>query len=118
MTRMGTTALILVSLLVGACNRRPEGQPSMLGKLDAVAMALETFKVDHDRFPATLDELLPATNGLGGGALSGYIRPEGLVDSWGQRLNYTAQTNGYELRSAGPDCDFRTADDIVKTKDK
>jgi hypothetical protein len=90
----------------------------MHGKLNAVATALETFKLDHARFPATLDELLPATNGLGGGALSGYIRPEGLIDSWGQRLNYTTQSNGYELRSAGRDCSFQTADDIVKTKDK
>jgi len=116
--KMGTIALILVTLLTSACHRRPEGRPSMLGKLNAVATALEMFKLDHDRFPVTLDELLPATNGLGGGALSGYIRPEGLIDSWGQRLDYTTQGAGYELRCAGRDRAFQTADDIVKTKEK
>lgn len=90
----------------------------MRGKLDAVATALEMFKLDHDGFPTTLDELLPATNGLGGGALSGYIRPEGLIDSWGHRLDYTTRGNGYELRCAGRDCTFQTADDIVKTEEK
>ncbi|MGI6599993.1 MAG: type II secretion system protein GspG [Kiritimatiellia bacterium] len=88
----------------------------MQDKLNAVATALDMFKTDHDRFPATLDELLPATNGLGGGALSGYIRPEGLIDSWGQRFNYSVHDNEYELRSAGPDGTFQTADDIVRTE--
>jgi len=118
MMRMGTISLILLALLTGACHRRPEVRPSMLGKLNAVAAALEMFKLDHDRFPATLGELLPATNGFGGGALSGYIRPEGLIDSWGLRLDYTTQGTGYELRCAGRDRAFQTADDIVKTKEK
>lgn len=118
MMRIGKASLVLVVILTSACHRRPEGQPSMRGKLETVATALELFKLDHDRFPATLDELLPATNGLGGGALNGYVRPEGLIDSWGQRLDYTAQGDGYELRCAGRDCAFRTSDDIVKTKEK
>jgi len=33
--------------------------------LNEVAVAIDMFEVDHDRLPNTLEELIPATNGLG-----------------------------------------------------
>ncbi len=114
MTKLRSILCLLVIPMLTACHGRNEGQPAMLGKLNAVAAAVELFKLDHDRLPAKLDELLPATHRLGGGALSGYIRPEGLVDSWGQRLHFTVNSNCYEIRSAGRDCTLLTTDDFVK----
>ena len=45
-----------------------------------------------------------------------YIRASGLVDPWGTVIAYWCHGEDVEIRSAGPDKHFDTADDITKER--
>jgi hypothetical protein len=105
-------------MILVSCNRPHESVPATTVMMDNVELAISLFQTDRDRLPISLQELLPATNGVMGGAASGYIKPTAITDSWGTPLRYRTGTNWYELRSAGRDATFDTKDDIVLTKGK
>ena len=115
MARWLFSICMLLTLAAAACHRRTEAFPAMPGKLTAVAAAIALLALDRDRLPDSLRDLLLTTNGFGGAGSAGYIKPEGVVDSWGQQLRLTTRSNWFEIRSAGPDGVFDTRDDIVKT---
>jgi hypothetical protein len=72
-------------------------------RTDAGQIAL--YKLQHGRLPATLAEIPRDFNGS--------FMP---FDPWFKPLAYKVNPNGtFELRSAGPDGKFNTADDIVQT---
>lgn len=105
--------------------------------LDTIAVALEHYRNDYSIFPdgagdaasagklyRTLTERRgfgPYLTGLASNQTADTDRdgnPE-LVDAWGQPVRYTegrylADERDYELRSAGPDGEFDTDDDIVR----
>ena len=57
-------------------------------------------------FPARLDEFAPPV---------AEVPWLSTCDTWGHRIRLSRVEREYELRSAGPDGVFETADDIVKT---
>lgn len=57
-------------------------------------------------FPARLEEFAPPV---------AEVPWLSTCDPWGHRVRLSRQERQYELRSAGPDGVFETADDIVKT---
>ena len=82
--------------------------------------ALSTFQVDCDRFPTTLeglDALIRAPAGIT--QWEGPYLDRIPIDEWGHPLRYTfpdpTDPGSYDLRSAGPDGIFDTADDIKKS---
>lgn len=71
-------------------------------ELARAAHQINEFAVRHGRLPSTLAE----------------TDSSGATDPWGTALEYQPQPGGtYTLRSAGPDRQFGTADDISRGKD-
>ena len=68
---------------------------------------LRVYCESHGRYPSSLAEALPGS------------RAEWTVsydfDGWGQPLIYRADDRSYELRSAGPDRQLNTVDDVIGT---
>ena len=75
--------------------------------LTQVATQLDLFKLDHDRYPETLDDLVlpPSYVSLEKYPPGGYLR-EFPTDGWGNKLAYrrgTSASKPYELLSWGGD---------------
>ena len=68
----------------------------------SIEFALERYWLDHDRCPATKDDLLA----------NGYLSAKELVDPWGRSIAYWCSEDDSSVTSAGPDGVFGTFDDI------
>ncbi len=69
------------------------------GQAQAIKNALNSFYLEHDEYPAGLDDLLP-----------GYLQVETeLIDPWGVKFRIENQ----QIISAGKDKNFGTADDLA-----
>lgn len=107
---------VLLMLAMVSCRQKGSQITETYTNLEAVSVALDLYKVDHDVYPPSLDTLLPKPNAMWQGD-RGYVRSTNvLVDSWGTKLRFEVGTNSCELRSAGPDRHFGTFDDIVINK--
>lgn len=82
--------------------------------LRSVSMAVSTYGIHMGRLPSSLDELFhkPATIPRGRKWAGPYMIKE-PEDAWGGKFNYKETEDGYELRSAGPDGEWETEDDVV-----
>ncbi len=71
--------------------------------------ALTTFNLERGRFPEGLAELTVARDGAGP-----FLENESVPDdAWGRPFRYTVSEGRARVRSAGPDGQFETDDDIV-----
>ncbi len=90
------------------------GTPKYRAAFNATTTAIELYEMDTGTLPQSLDDLI--TPSKDPRFPYAYIRDTNSIeDGWGHQIRYTRQTNGYELRTSGPDHVFETADDIVKT---
>jgi len=82
------------------------------GSIANVCLAIDTYESETGRFPPSLQSLI---SNDGAPNWSGpYIRGGLPVDSWGTPFIYTPKgDNDYEVRSAGPDMQPGSADDIT-----
>ncbi len=73
--------------------------------------AIAQFRKDQNRYPYTLDELTVVFPGRDKGYVPGDRIP---ADPWGSLyvFEFAGGPAGYEIRSAGPDTVYETADDI------
>jgi hypothetical protein len=71
-------------------------------RVRTVESALERYWLDHDRCPATKDDLVA----------NGYLSARDLVDPWGRSIAYWCSEDDSSVTSAGPDGAFGTEDDI------
>jgi hypothetical protein len=71
-------------------------------RVRTVASALDRYWLEHDRCPATKDDLVA----------NGYLSARDLVDPWGRRIVYWCSEDDSSVTSAGPDGEFGTEDDI------
>lgn len=80
--------------------------------LNLVADALARFHRDRASYPDSLRALLRME------VPPPYLpaREDWFVDGWGTELRYRRRGPGYELRAAGPDRAFDTADDVVESR--
>jgi general secretion pathway protein G len=80
--------------------------------IEGIKTALNMYDVDTGRYPSSLDSLI---NNDGSPNWKGpYLQSKSVpVDQWGTAFSYTAQENGFEIRSAGPDKAMGSADDIT-----
>lgn len=78
----------------------------------AISTALGMYEVENGKYPASLQGLItssgePAWNGP-------YIQGGLPVDAWNTPFQYTLKgDNGFEVRSAGPDKQMGSEDDIT-----
>lgn len=77
--------------------------------IENIGTAVEMFETENGGFPSSLKQLTLATEERGP-----LMEEESLVDSWGNEFQYkqVAQFE-YEIRSAGPDGQMGTEDDLV-----
>lgn len=79
--------------------------------LAAIGTAIQAYDVRLNQLPATLDDLTVTTE-----ALTALLDKNRLTDSWGNPYRYKRTGKfEYELRSAGPDGQYDTIDDITNT---
>ena len=81
------------------------------GSIANVCTAVDMYEVDTGRYPASLQALIQsdgAPNWKGP-----YIRGGLPADAWGTPFGYTVNENSYEIRSAGPDLQMGSDDDIT-----
>jgi len=82
------------------------------GSIANVCTAIEVYETDTGRYPPSLQSLISSD---GAANWSGpYIRGGAPADAWGTPLSYTLKGDtDYEVRSAGPDAQMSTGDDIT-----
>ena len=78
-------------------------------RLSIISHSLDEYRRVHGRLPVQLDDLC-----IPDGRLCSYQRPEKWVrDPWCTPIRYRVTADSIELRSAGPDTVFNTADDLL-----
>lgn len=80
--------------------------------IQAIQTAIDTYEVDNGMYPASLQNLLTkgSENNWNGPYLKDGRPPK---DAWGADFAYSQKGDGYELRSAGPDGQQGSADDLT-----
>ena len=82
------------------------------GSIANVCLAVDTYETDTGRFPPSLQSLI--TNDGAPNWNGPYIKGGLPSDSWGTAFAYTLRgDNDYEVRSAGPDMQMSTGDDLT-----
>ena len=77
--------------------------------ISAISTAVSTFDATKSRLPESLDELTVET-----GDTAALLNKSSLNDSWGNPFSYKKVSKfKYEIRSAGPDGQTGTEDDIT-----
>lgn len=83
----------------------PEPRERTQFRIRELERAVADFKRHHGEYPDSLRVLIPDPQV--------YDRAAERFDGWGHALKYTIVDRGYEIRSAGPDGQFGTPDDVV-----
>ena len=75
-----------------------------------IGVAIDAYEIEAGRFPTDLKQLTLATQDRGP-----LIQSANISDSWGTEFQYNPNKGSfqYEIRSAGPDMQFGTEDDIT-----
>ena len=77
--------------------------------IGAIGNAIQTYEIKMGRFPNSLDDLTVETE-----SSAALLQKDSLVDTFGTPFQYKKLTKfSYEIRSAGPDAQFNTEDDIT-----
>jgi general secretion pathway protein G len=76
--------------------------------------AVTTYEIRVGKYPSAIDDLAKEIDGQ-----KGLLDATALTDKWGTKYGYKNEGGGYfEIRSAGPDMQMNTADDILNSKCK
>lgn len=110
--------VVIIGILIGVAAPKLSGrvkQAQVQGTRQSirnVALALDTYEVDMGHYPSSLQNLLSASgeNNWNGPYLKDGRLPQ---DAWGIDLQYTLSGESYSLRSAGPDGQMGSGDDIT-----
>ena len=80
--------------------------------IDGIKLALDLYEVDNGVYPPALQNLVTA--GSEQNWNGPYIR-DGRIpkDPWGNEFSYASKTDGFEIRSGGPDGQMGSGDDIT-----
>jgi general secretion pathway protein G len=110
--------VVIIGILIGVAVPKLSGrvkQAQIQGtreSIRAVALALDVYEVDIGRYPGALQNLLTSSGEIN---WNGPYLKDGRMpqDAWGIDIQYAPRENGYELRSAGPDNQMGSGDDIT-----
>lgn len=77
--------------------------------ISGIATAVSTYEIQVGRFPDSLDDLTVETE-----TRAALLKKDNLADAWGNAFSYKKTTKfSFEIRSAGPDGQMGTEDDIT-----
>ncbi len=120
---LGIIIAIVAFNLINAIERAR--QRRTMGDMHAIAVAIETYATDHNRYPPSSSFALPSglslpTTTIGGAAnylQPTYMKSVPLVDGWRSWYTYGVTTEGtdYVLRSGGRDGTFEASPAYGKT---
>lgn len=99
---IGAVLTLVASRVLGGADR---GKANIArAQVQTVASKVDNYRLDTNRLPATLDELVTAPSGVSGW-LGPYAKASDLNDPWGHALEYRVPGEGqdYELVSFGKD---------------
>jgi general secretion pathway protein G len=102
---------ILATVVVVNFGGKAEGAKirATRASIAAVCTAIDLYEVEMGTYPSGLQDLTRATDEHGA-----YIRGGVPTDSWGNTFQYTLKDRGnYIVKSAGPDGQMGTEDDIT-----
>ncbi len=109
--------VVIIGILVGVAMPRLSGRvqqsqiSSTRSSISNIALAIDLYEVDNGRYPESIQALI--TRGNEANWNGPYLREARIPqDAWGNEFRYTRRDNGFEIRSAGPDGQFGTDDDI------
>jgi general secretion pathway protein G len=84
--------------------------------IKSIGALLDTYRLAIGSYPNSLQDLSVQPSDLPDPSKWYAVSKEPISpDPWGNPFEYKGAGNSYELRSAGPDGQMSTADDIVKT---
>jgi hypothetical protein len=95
--------LLAANMLVAGegCHSHSQFKPA-LRQVRTIKYAVARYQIDHDRCPATRDELIA----------NGYVDRKRFDDPWGKPITFTCDTDNVRVTSSGPDRVSGTADDV------
>lgn len=104
---LGTLAAVVMTNFTG------QGEQSKITatrtSISNIGTAIQAYEVTAGRFPDSLDDMTIATE-----QRAALLKKEALIDSWGTPFQYTKKGRfEYEVRSAGPDGQIGSEDDIT-----
>jgi type II secretory pathway pseudopilin PulG len=114
MSRILPILALLFALALSGCKEGREYAETVVGAMDraqatevkaslqVLASSLESYQIDHGRYPDRLADLPDVA--------SGRMRSE---DPWGNELRYRPSGAGYEVVCLGPDGELGTEDDVA-----
>ncbi|MDA0322591.1 MAG: type II secretion system major pseudopilin GspG [Verrucomicrobia bacterium] len=110
--------VVIIGILIGVAAPKLSGrvkQAQVQGTRQSirnVSLALDTFEVDIGHYPSSIQNLLTSSgeNNWNGPYLKDGRTPQ---DAWGVDLQYALEGDAYKLRSAGPDGQMGSGDDIT-----
>jgi hypothetical protein len=111
-----------ITMCIGSAFNRanyPAGRVAAAqGDISNYVIAVEAFKADCGAPPTQAQGFNAFIMNPGVAKWRGpYVCPPPFLrDPWGTEYRYTVTTNGFELRSAGPDKAFGTADDLTNRR--
>jgi len=87
-------SLVLSFSIMAAGKNSPSRQFRAAGTIEDLRYRIESYKIEHSAYPASLDLISHAK------------------DPWGRPYDYKVSNGFFSLRSAGPDGEYGTADDL------
>jgi len=106
-TILGILAAVVIPQVVGHDEEaRIQATRTSIG---AIEQSVNIFAMKHNgKLPDTLEELTIGTDDK-----PGLLKEGALSDSWGEPFGYTKQGKKFTIKSAGPDMEMGTEDDIT-----
>ena len=110
--------VVIIGILVGVAVPRLSGrvkQAQIQGTrktIAAVVLALDVYEVDIGHYPSSIQQLLTSS---GESNWNGPYLKDGRMpqDAWGTDIAYSLEGDSYAVKSAGPDTQMGTEDDIT-----
>lgn len=79
-----------------------------------IQQAVTTYEIRTGKYPSSIEDLTKDIDGQ-----KGLLDTSALTDKWGTKFSFKNEGGGYfEIRSAGPDTQMNTADDLFNSKSK
>ena len=79
-----------------------------------IQQAVTTYEIRTGKYPSSIEDLTKDIDGQ-----KGLLDTSALTDKWGTKFGFKNEGGGYfEIRSAGPDAQKNTADDLFNSKSK
>ena len=100
---LGTVVVVNVGDFSGKSRKQ-----ATLSSIEGIDNAINLYKMQTDKLPKSLEDLTVGINDD-----EPLLEAGKLKDAWGQEFEYKVDGKKYTIRSAGPDGQMNTEDDIT-----